>query len=241
LTLLPEDSHARISRSPVSKPGSRVVVQDSGQSSPVLLAKYDPDSRSWRTSQCSLLESEGDGFSVFSETWPRSGLMRNGIAYQLQPLVRLTKGIASGLLPTPSAQEAGEIDPENIEGELKPNSRVYLKSSGRHAQITLNRYVKLWPTPHGMSKDGKSNGPSGNELGRAVNQSLLPTPAARDWKDGGYPSEFERHSPGLAAHAGGSLNPMWVEWLMGFPLGWTALKDSETRSCQPSQKSFSER
>lgn len=36
----------------------------------------------------------------------------------------------------------------------------------------------LWPTTHGFSPDGKSNGPSGNELGRAVNQSLLPTPKA---------------------------------------------------------------
>jgi len=27
---------------------------------------------------------------------------------------------------------------------------------------------------------------------------------------------------------GGQLNPMWVEWLMGFPTGWTDLKHSET-------------
>ena len=28
---------------------------------------------------------------------------------------------------------------------------------------------------------------------------------------------------------GGKLNPMWVEWLMGFPLGWTDLEASETQ------------
>ena len=28
----------------------------------------------------------------------------------------------------------------------------------------------------------------------------------------------------LANQVGGSLNPTWVEWLMGFPLGWTALE-----------------
>jgi hypothetical protein len=27
---------------------------------------------------------------------------------------------------------------------------------------------------------------------------------------------------------GGKLNPMWVEWLMGWPLGWTDLKPLET-------------
>ncbi len=27
---------------------------------------------------------------------------------------------------------------------------------------------------------------------------------------------------------GGQLNPTWVEWLIGFPIGWSDLKDSET-------------
>jgi len=30
---------------------------------------------------------------------------------------------------------------------------------------------------------------------------------------------------------GGALNPTWVEWLMGFPTGWTDLEDSGTPSC----------
>ena len=28
--------------------------------------------------------------------------------------------------------------------------------------------------------------------------------------------------------ASGSLNPEWIEWLMGFPIGWTDLERSET-------------
>jgi hypothetical protein len=55
----------------------------------------------------------------------------------------------------------------------------------------------------------------------------FPTPAARDWKDGNYPSERKRHTPPLAVHAGGTLNPEWVEWLMGWPIGWTDLKPLE--------------
>ena len=31
----------------------------------------------------------------------------------------------------------------------------------------------------------------------------------------------------------GKLNPTWVEWLMGFPLGWTDLKPLETPSSPP--------
>lgn len=35
---------------------------------------------------------------------------------------------------------------------------------------------------------------------------------------------------------GGSLNPEWVEWLMGFPDGWTDLGPSETPSSRKSSK-----
>ena len=48
------------------------------------------------------------------------------------------------------------------------------------------------------------------------------TPCARDWKDNGKsPAELTRNSETLATQAGGKLNPTWVEWLMGWPLGWT--------------------
>ena len=31
----------------------------------------------------------------------------------------------------------------------------------------------------------------------------------------------------MGAGNNGKLNPMWVEWLMGWPLGWTDLKPLE--------------
>ena len=39
---------------------------------------------------------------------------------------------------------------------------------------------------------------------------------------------------GLATHTGGTPNPDWLEWLMGWPLGWTDLEDSETPSSHKS-------
>ena len=36
---------------------------------------------------------------------------------------------------------------------------------------------------------------------------------------------------GLADQVGGRLSPMWVEWLMGWPLGWTDLKPLEMDRC----------
>ena len=44
------------------------------------------------------------------------------------------------------------------------------------------------------------------------------------YKDKGYPSEYGRNEIPLAAQVGGPLNPDWVEWLMGWPIGWTDLK-----------------
>ena len=36
--------------------------------------------------------------------------------------------------------------------------------------------------------------------------------------------------------AGGSLNPNWVEWLMGYPIGWTDLEGLGTPSSRKSLK-----
>lgn len=37
----------------------------------------------------------------------------------------------------------------------------------------------------------------------------------------------------------GRLNPAWIEWLMGYPIGWTELKHSETQSSRSSSTSSS--
>jgi len=54
-----------------------------------------------------------------------------------------------------------------------------------------------------------------------------PTPMAHNAQEGAYPAEYRRNSPTLAARVGGKLNPAWVEWLMGWPLGWTGLEPLE--------------
>lgn len=50
---------------------------------------------------------------------------------------------------------------------------------------------------------------------------MLPTPTVNDAKNNGNSASQHRHTPPLNAVAGGSLNPEWIEWLMGFPAGWT--------------------
>ncbi len=60
--------------------------------------------------------------------------------------------------------------------------------------------------------------------------ALLPTPTARDWKGGSSAQALKPRSEQLndavaAKEGSGQLNPAFVEWLMGFPEGWTDLED----------------
>jgi hypothetical protein len=41
-----------------------------------------------------------------------------------------------------------------------------------------------------------------------------------------------------AQEPNGRLNPDWVEWLMGFPIGFTASKDWETRKSRSKPQSL---
>ena len=69
------------------------------------------------------------------------------------------------------------------------------------------------------------------------------TPTARDHMPPHSPEyiaakKAQGHGMGnLNDQIGGSLNPTWVEWLMGFPLGWTVLEASATPSSRKSRKS----
>lgn len=63
--------------------------------------------------------------------------------------------------------------------------------------------------------------------------ALLPTPRANMHTGVG---QRGKGGPNLQTVAGGSLNPTWVEWLMGFPEGWTALEPSEMPSSRRSSK-----
>jgi len=106
LTSLPEGSPAKTSALPDAKRAYRIKhVLDYGASSPELLARYDQDSQSWKTSQISLADRPPHlelGLAGFSETWPRSGLMRNGTAYRLPLSALHTYETGCGYWPTPN-------------------------------------------------------------------------------------------------------------------------------------------
>ena len=211
LTCSAEDSPARTSATQAGAPASTASAADYGPSTPELLASYDPATSSWKTSQLCL----GGDLAEFSETWPRSGLMRNGIAYRLPPLVPLTAATESGSWPTPDAMVAN--DGEDLDNWMARRARVKAqKKNGNGFGMPLAIAARMWPTPTSRDwKDGSAqactNVPINGLLGRAV------------------------HMDGM--NANGSLNPAWVEFLMGFETGWTALDASETPSSRRSRKS----
>ena len=94
--------------------------------------------------------------------------------------------------------------------------------------------TKLFPTP--KASDSKGSGPAGSKSaehdlvrGNLRGVVLYATPCARDYRTGQRERyENPERMNALNDQIGGQLNPTWVEWLMGFPIGWTDLNASET-------------
>ena len=78
-------------------------IADSGPRCIGSLCSYDLDTSSWKIRQASL---SGE-WTLFSQTWPRAGMMRSGTASQLVPLVPPISEIGSIYWPTPVSDDTG--------------------------------------------------------------------------------------------------------------------------------------
>lgn len=181
------------------------------------LAWFDPVSCSLKTSQQSLLTDSEPS----SPTLPRSGMTRNGYVYELPTVGRTITGTGGGYWPTPNVPNGGR----SVAHVTDWRSERTAYHNGKKVQIGLESAVKYWPTPtvcgnhnrKGLSKT------SGDGLATAV--KMWPTPTAQDAKNNGAPSQMERNTKPLNAEVGGALNPIFCEWLMAFPLGFTVSRD----------------
>lgn len=119
----------------------------------------------------------------------------------------------------------------------KPEYIAEKKAQG-HGMRNLNDEVKMWPTPSAQEPgwknievvDKNGNPPTHHnqrfydkKTGRIVQKGLQQVIEM-------WPPSGEQ----LPNVVGGSLNPTWVEWLMGFPTGWTDLNALETPSSRKS-------
>jgi hypothetical protein len=193
LTWCQAASRARTSALPAKEQALTEPDRECGGTWRGSLARFDPDTFSWRTAQPSLLEDLGES----SVTWPRSGMTAAGQCWELPMLGRRINATESGLWRTPQAQEG-------MRG-------VYKSKEAMDAHLNRGHQLNL------------SN--------QVVHRHLWPTPTAHNAKETNAPSEKLRNEPSLASRVGGQLNPTWVEWLMGWPLGWTDLKPLETDKC----------
>jgi hypothetical protein len=211
------------------------------------LASYDPNTQSWRMLEDISLWGE----HKLLENLPKSGMTRNGVLYPQPAWVRPINANESSLWPTPTTQEVkhpqaeltetgrrkskngktshslGLADavkmwptPTAVTRPMEGNVRMYRakiqagEMTEAEAQAILGKSVweaqgkvpEMWPTPRAAQAETRNHTVYARESGKP--QNLENRIAQRE------PSAI-----------GGKLNPMWVEWLMGFPTGWTDLKD----------------
>ncbi len=164
---------------------------------------------------------------------------------QRQKLARRTSASGSSSWLTPRAQESGEKQDTFLkrngdrtdrcfgsltaQSALWPTPRAHEPgSTSLDHGISLTEASKYWPTPRACT------GKRSSGLNRSEMMRQWATPTARDWKDGVLVNSKAKTRSNLSRQAprtrlGGSaisnaprtLNPLFVEALMGWPTGWT--------------------
>ena len=155
------------------------------------------------------------GGSELLATLPKSGMMQNGKLWGQTTWVRGTEGNGFGLWPTPNTMDY--LPPMDKEKRLNHPSRPGRKVSGNLREEVIYR---MFPTPSATPR-----GPHTGKESGSINISNNSRTSAKGVKFGAT----------LQTVVGsGQLNPTWVEWLMGYPSGWTDLKVLETQLCRTS-------
>ena len=143
----------------------------------------------------------------------------------------LEEAVARTMWPTPTASAHKDTG--------GPAKLAALAENGRETLARKVAAMSLLPTPTtmGSSMYAEKNAHMRNTPGLASVAKLWPTPNASDNKDRGnlsMPSIQRRQRIGkqlnlsmVVSEESGALNPEWVEWIMGFPAGWTNLTADE--------------
>lgn len=162
----------------------------------------------WYQPQASLLDS-----GTFSATWPASGSMRSGVAYERPTLVPPTNATGSSSWPTATAANSSGNGYTRDKGDAAmwptPMATPYGSSqngvnSSRPSAGTpsLEGQARMWPTPKtpsGGAEARAARGSGGEDLAATV-QSWS-TPTAYDAK-ATAPSQLERKTPTLVEQSG---------------------------------------
>lgn len=170
------------------------------------------------------------------QTWPTPCLPGNGGSNGKAKL-------KSMLWPTPTAEEASKIPAQANYGQIGLNNHPRIRG-----EVTREKGIKSYPIP--TSCEWKGRGPNSKQQGLTNDTGCTGGQLNPDWvgeqikifptpTSGGVTGGCT----GLAGGSGGrkklcemfgeeegkkmgcgQLNPDWVEWLMGWPIGWTKIE-----------------
>ena len=165
-------------------------------------------------------QNSGDGLATYVKMWPTPTATLADHGGRITPSKArhggtLIEHISHLMWPTPTASNFECKDLEKLEARRQ---RMKLKhGNGNGFGMTLGNAVKMWPTLSATDYKG------------SVTQSLVMERLEHP-RGVRLPEELVRRG-----ETGGQLNPDWTEWLMGFPIGHTALKPSATPKsrCKP--------
>jgi hypothetical protein len=189
----------------------------SGPSSPDSFASLGPDG-SWRKTCQGYSQMTLDGsLEAFSETWPRAGMTQSGRAFLLPTWERRIDAIEYGSSLTQTWATPSSRDWKDSPGMAQTGTNPDGSPRQRVDQLARQVYARQWPTPTAITNSG----------GAAL------------CKRGGSGARQKLRGMVTPAELNGQLNPTWVEWLMGYPLGWTDCGDSATPSSRKSRSGSS--
>ena len=244
LTLCRADSRAN--HSPLlGSSWARTILETCGPQLSLSSMQFDHASASLKTLQLCLIQ---DTSELSSEIWPKAGIVSDGEFFPQPSWTRRISEIGCGLWPTPANQDPGwsiggqvEIVDKNGNLPTHHNQRFYDKNTGRVVQKGLSQVVQMWPTPTtrdwrsgAASEDthAKNSRPLNKVVVREEKRMQWPTPTtitdsggAALCKWGGSGARQMMRNNGVSEQElNGALNPDWVEWLIGWPVGWTSLE-----------------
>ena len=153
-----------------------------GTSGPTPSASYlrwEPNGSFWRTFQASLWEME-DGHHMgapWSDSWPRSGMTRNGELFLLPMRERHINGTDGGSSPTSKWLTPTAADQRRGSKEDWRKYRDEGQTSGARLrnQVAVSEGQTLWPTPRAIYGEH----PGMRDLSHLTGQAIMwPTPNA---------------------------------------------------------------
>jgi len=201
-------------------------------------AKTTPHKRLLFQLQVSVQTTKGKGYGL----WATPNTMDHLPQKSKETLIRQATTIRKGRTRPSNLRE--QVCEETMKIWPTPNSRDWKDSTKkvppsvgktRGHSLGMKVAAEMWPTPTAGCVEG---GEQSHRVEKTKSGGyILRKKNKKNSTFGAKLSDAILYEEKMSEKTG-TLNPTWVEWLMGFPLGWTDLKQSEIQSFPKLQKSL---